>query len=151
VRLVVDRVADFPPGGRRIVRVDGREIGVFRVGDDFYAVRNRCPHQGGPLCAGRLVPRVVSGAPGAVAIAPGAPRIACPWHGWQYELDTGSSYASGDPAARSYEVTVEAGRAIVQQLEEGEAGPYVAETFEVYVEDDYVVLDASRSRGGAAF
>jgi nitrite reductase/ring-hydroxylating ferredoxin subunit len=128
VRHVVAPVADFPAGTRQIVRLGGREIGVFHVGGRFYAMRNRCPHQGGPLCAGRILPRIVSAEPGGVATAEGTPRLACPWHGWQYDMETGESYAQGDPNARTYPVSVE-------------RGPYVAETFRTYVAGDYVVVE----------
>ena len=51
---------DVPPGGRKIVAVGGREIGVFNLGGTFYALRNICPHRGAPLCRGRLRPLVTS-------------------------------------------------------------------------------------------
>ena len=54
-RHVVARVADIPPGERLIVDIAGRSIGVFNVDGRFYALRNSCPHQGGPLCLGRTV------------------------------------------------------------------------------------------------
>jgi nitrite reductase/ring-hydroxylating ferredoxin subunit len=135
VRFVVARLADFPTDSRRVVRVGGREIGVFRAADRFYAVRNRCPHQGGPLCVGRVFPRIVSEAPGRFELADGAPLIVCPWHGWQYDMESGQSYAPGDPHVRSYGVTVERGSELVE-------GPYVVETFPVTVEEEYVVLEA---------
>jgi nitrite reductase/ring-hydroxylating ferredoxin subunit len=145
--MVVARLAEFPPGERRIVTAGGRSIGVFRVGDAFYAVRNRCPHQGGPLCDGRLQRRLVSDEPGVVRHADAAPLIACPWHGWEYDLATGQSFTG--PArdrVRAYDVSVERGASVAAMMEEvaGERipGPYVAETFPVRVEEDYVVLDA---------
>ncbi len=140
VKFVVSPLDEFPPDTRRIVRVGGREIGVFRIADRFYAMRNRCPHQGGPLCAGRVFPLIVSDEPGRVRLDETRPTVVCPWHGWRYELATGRSYAPGDPAARAYPVTVEPGSAIAGGPEG--PGPYVAETFPVYVEADYVVLDA---------
>ena len=141
MKVVVSRVEDFPPDTRRIVRVEGREIGVFRHDDRFFAVRNRCPHQGGPLCIGRVFPRIVSEQPGMFRLDDGPPLLVCPWHGWQYDMATGQSYAPGDPHVRSYEVSVERGDAVAAWVE-GAEGPYVAETFPVYIEEDYVVLDA---------
>jgi 3-phenylpropionate/trans-cinnamate dioxygenase ferredoxin subunit len=142
VKVVVGLASEFPANSRRIVTVGGREIGVFRLGDRFYAVRNRCPHQGGPLALGRAVRRVVSEQPGKVRLCDEF-HIVCPWHGWNYDLETGAAYAPGDPRVKSYSVSVEAGAEIAEQLE-GETGaePYVAETFEVSVEEEYVVLDA---------
>ena len=141
VRFVVGPVGEFPAGTRRIVRVGGREIGVFRVGEEFYAVRNRCPHQGAPLCLGRILPRIVSQEPGVIALDEGPPLVVCPWHGWQYDALTGEAYAPGDPHVRSYAVSVEQGTALRSDGPDGEV-TLVAETFHVYVEDDFVVLDA---------
>jgi 3-phenylpropionate/trans-cinnamate dioxygenase ferredoxin subunit len=133
-KFVVARVDEFDANTRRIVRVGGREIGVFRLdGDRFYAVRNRCPHQGGPLCVGRVVPRIFASGPGVVEVDEQAPLLVCPWHGWQYDMASGEAYAPGDPGVKSYNVTVEPGSAVA---------PFVAETFPVYVEEEYVVVDA---------
>ena len=49
-RHVVATVEEIPPGQRKIVEVAGRSIGIFNVSGEFFALRNRCPHQGGPLC-----------------------------------------------------------------------------------------------------
>jgi 3-phenylpropionate/trans-cinnamate dioxygenase ferredoxin subunit len=141
MRFVVAPVTEFPPGTRRIVRVGGREIGVFRVGEDFYAVRNRCPHQGAPLCQGTIQPRYSSDVPGVITHDATAPLVMCPWHGWQYDARTGEAFSPGDARVRSYGVTVESGRAL-EKKESGEDVQFVAETFPVRVEDDYVVLDA---------
>ena len=51
---VVAKVDEIPLGERKIVALNGRSIGVFNVQGTFYALRNRCPHQGGPLCEGQL-------------------------------------------------------------------------------------------------
>ncbi|MBO0705932.1 MAG: Rieske 2Fe-2S domain-containing protein, partial [Candidatus Dormibacteraeota bacterium] len=47
MRYVVAPVEDLPPGERRIVEIDRRSIGVFNVDGRLFALRNRCPHQGG--------------------------------------------------------------------------------------------------------
>src|SRR5947207_3268589 len=51
---VVGTVDEIPVGGRKIVEVAGRSIGIFNVAGEYVALRNRCPHQGGPLCLGVL-------------------------------------------------------------------------------------------------
>ncbi len=61
--------------------------------------------------------------------------LRCPWHGWEFDIRTGQSWC--DPQrvrARLYPVAVEPGAEVVK-------GPYVAETFPVSVEQDYVVLE----------
>lgn len=140
MRFVVGPVSEFPPGTRKIVRAGGREIGVFRYGGKFYAVRNRCPHQGAPLCRGFVLPRVASSAPGSAEVVDGPPLIMCPWHGWQYDAETGKAWAPGDPGARSYDIEVESGTALAEGPESSEVR-LVAETFRVVVDEDYVILN----------
>ncbi len=156
MKVVVCRVDDFPAGERKIVKADSRSIGVFNVDGEYFAIRNRCPHQGGPLCIGRLSSWAVATAPGQVRME-GSPRlVACPWHGWEYDLETGQSFMGpGETRVKAYDVTVTSGAALgeaVGHAEEQpipaaaraagrEPGPYVAETFRVYVEADYVVVE----------
>jgi nitrite reductase/ring-hydroxylating ferredoxin subunit len=147
MRVVVAPLRSFGPGERRIVEVGGRSIGVFRVGDRFFGVRNRCPHQGGPLCLGHVLGNAVADTPGDATIVRDPLRIACPWHGWEYDLDTGQSFLAGiAPGVRSYGVGLEPGGSLLEAVRaspgERIPGPYVAETFEVEVEDEYVVLNA---------
>jgi 3-phenylpropionate/trans-cinnamate dioxygenase ferredoxin subunit len=147
MRIVVAAVSEFAPGERRIVQAGNRSIGVFRVGDRFYGIRNRCPHQGGPLCRGHLLDDAVADEPGLPRISKNPLRVACPWHGWEYDLQTGQSFlGAGMAGVRSYGVAVEPGARLVAELDAGDAqlrpGPYTAETFDVRVQDDYVVLEA---------
>jgi len=49
---VVAATAEFPPGTRRLIDVDGRAIVVFNVKGEYFALLNKCPHNGGSLAAG---------------------------------------------------------------------------------------------------
>jgi nitrite reductase/ring-hydroxylating ferredoxin subunit len=143
VRIVVARLDEFPPGERRVVQAGRRSIGVFRVGDEFYAVNNFCPHQGGPLCLGRIKPWVRSAGPGEYVMSGQEALLACPWHGWEYDLATGQSFLGpGEPPVRTYDVSIESDD---RPAAKGgrEPGPYVAETFPVHVEEAYVVVETS--------
>ncbi|MEV0071053.1 Rieske 2Fe-2S domain-containing protein [Amycolatopsis sp. NPDC050768] len=156
MKIVVSRLDEFPPGERRIVQAGRRSIGVFRVGDRFYAINNHCPHMGGPLCLGRTKPWVSSAGPGEYAMAEEEALVACPWHGWEYDLETGQSFLGpGEPRARTYTVSVEPraeeGTVAADQVSAPEPGakggrrpgPYVTETYPVHVEDAYVVVETS--------
>jgi nitrite reductase/ring-hydroxylating ferredoxin subunit len=159
---VVAAADEIPPGGRKIVDVAGRSIGVFNVGGELFALRNRCPHQGGPLCEGRLAGFVDAPVPGEIRYSRAGEILRCPWHGWEYDVRTGQSYFR--PAAvrvRSYPVDVAAGGEIARDevgvaadvtAIEGAAtrtsglsalrrGPYVAETYPVAVDGRYVVVE----------
>jgi 3-phenylpropionate/trans-cinnamate dioxygenase ferredoxin subunit len=132
---VVAAVRDLPPGSRKLVTVKGRPIVVFNIDGAFYGLLNRCPHQGGSLCEGKLIGLVESSGPGDYRYSRQGEILRCPWHGWEFDLRTGRSRCEPDRIqAKRYEVTVAPGRALAD-------GPYVAETFPVTVEEDFVVVD----------
>ena len=134
-RHVVASVEDIPPGARKIVTVKGREIGIFRIGDDFYGLINRCPHQGAPLCTGEIVSRLVAPMPGDYRLTRPGEMIRCPWHCWEFDIRTGQSWCDPDSVqARMYRVSVEPGEDLAK-------GPLVAETVPVSVEQDYIVVE----------
>jgi nitrite reductase (NADH) small subunit len=106
---VVARVDELEPGGRKIVTVRNREIGLFRIGDEYFALPNMCTHQFGPLCEGKIGPAVT-----ATAETSWQPRlvhenevIACPWHGLEFLIKTGQCVAYPNVRLRSYPVRVE--------------------------------------------
>jgi nitrite reductase/ring-hydroxylating ferredoxin subunit len=100
-------VADLPPGQRTIVTVEGRSIGVFNVHGRYYALRNLCPHRQAPLCLGRVRGLVTSDGPYDVRVERDGEIIACPWHGWEFDLTTGRSHFNPHRVrVRDYKVTV---------------------------------------------
>jgi 3-phenylpropionate/trans-cinnamate dioxygenase ferredoxin subunit len=133
-RHVVASVEDIQPGTRKIVTVNGREIGIFRIGDDFYGLFNRCPHQGAPLCRGEIVSRLVAPMPGDYRLTRSGEMIRCPWHCWEFDIRTGQSLCDPNSVqARAFDVSVEPGKTLVD-------GPFVAESVQVTVEETYVVV-----------
>jgi nitrite reductase/ring-hydroxylating ferredoxin subunit len=103
----------FPEWRMRIVRLEGREIGVVRVRGAGYALRNVCPHQTGPLCQGMVVERVVSDAAGRLHLDPDHPVVTCPWHGWEFDLATGRCLADPSMRVATYPVELRDGRVYV--------------------------------------
>jgi nitrite reductase/ring-hydroxylating ferredoxin subunit len=142
-RHVVAPASAIPEGGRLILTVAGREIGIFHLGGRYYALRNRCAHQGGPLCEGELLGAISGSQPGDHDYDPAQMLVECPWHGWEYDLRTGQSWF--DPAAvrvRPYEVKVEPGAALeIDQQSRPAKGAFVVETYPVSVDADYLVVE----------
>ncbi len=102
---------------------------MFNLDGRFYALRNACPHQGGPLCLGVLTGLVVPDQPGRYRYLRRGEILRCPWHGWEFDVRTGQSYV--DPArtrVRTYPVELV-------------PGPYVAERYPVTVEGDLLVVE----------
>jgi 3-phenylpropionate/trans-cinnamate dioxygenase ferredoxin subunit len=72
---------------------------------------------------------IVPGAPGEYLYERRGEILRCPWHGWEFDVRTGQSFF--DPArtrVRTYPVELV-------------PGPYVAETYQVTLEDELVVVE----------
>jgi nitrite reductase (NADH) small subunit len=104
-------VREFPLGRFRVFEIAGRPVGVVRTAQGLFAIRNRCPHQGAPLCAGTVTGTMLPGAPDKLTWGMEGQVLRCPWHGWEFELQTGRSLfeVSKDRAA-TYPVKVHDGR-----------------------------------------
>src|SRR5438270_7086317 len=109
----VAKVGEIAPGGRKIVEVAGRSIGVFNLQGTFVAVLNICPHELGPVCRGRLGGTTLPSAPGEFRWGREGEILACPWHGWEFDLLTGKALADSRKSLRRYPVTVEEGTVFV--------------------------------------
>jgi len=134
-RHIVATVDELPPGSRKRVTVAGRDISVFRIGDSYHAIQDRCPHEGASLCAGRIVSLATSDRPGTYRMEREGELLRCPWHGWEFDIRTGQSWCDPERVrVRSFDTHVENGRTL-------EKGPYEAEVFPVSIERDYIVID----------
>lgn len=132
MRHMVGTVDELPPGGRKIVEVEGRSIGVFNVAGRYYALRNRCPHKGAPLCLGMLKGLVVGPAPYRYKIEREGEILRCPWHGWEFDILTGRSIVNPHKTrVKRYEVTIECA--------EADEDPSI-EMFPVSIEREMVIL-----------
>ncbi|MEQ8371308.1 MAG: Rieske (2Fe-2S) protein [Alphaproteobacteria bacterium] len=83
-------LADLDRKGRTVVRVNGRQIALFRVGEQIHACNNRCPHEGYPLVEGDVDPSCL---------------LTCNWHNWKFDLRDGRNLYGGD-GLRIYPVEV---------------------------------------------
>jgi nitrite reductase/ring-hydroxylating ferredoxin subunit len=109
---IVGRVADFPPGTHRVVRLGRVEVGVFNVAGRFYALPNICPHQFGPLCTGTVNGTTACSAETGwqTAWVHEGEIVTCPWHGIEFDIATGQSLSSPRLRVRTYPVVVEDGQ-----------------------------------------
>ncbi len=112
--LYVGNEAEFEEEGRKVIDHDGLEIGVFRIKGGFYAYENHCAHQGGPVCQGRIFKRVEEdvapdGTSAGFRFSDDRIHIVCPWHGYEYDLETGVFPTNETVRLRKFEVTVRDG------------------------------------------
>jgi 3-phenylpropionate/trans-cinnamate dioxygenase ferredoxin subunit len=114
---VVGKAEDIGEGEHRIIDAGGRSVGVVRVDGQFFALRNRCAHQGGPVCEGAIFPAL------RAEIRKGRlfefydqsqKVICCPWHGWEYDVATGRCLADPSRRIAVYQTTVKEGDVVVE-------------------------------------
>ena len=115
--IEVGALADFRPRSVTVVSAGGVEVGVVRWDDDaVYALQNVCPHALGPVCAGRLGPKIVAAAgdPMALDVDETCPVIACAWHGWEFDVRSGHAiWPDGRMRVKTYATRIEDGRVLV--------------------------------------
>ena len=105
-------VQELPPGAHKLAEIDGKSIGVFNVNGDFVAVLNLCPHELAPVCRGRVSGTTLPSAPGEFRWGREGEILACPWHGWEFDLLTGECLTDRR-RLRRFPVEVEGGTVFV--------------------------------------
>ena len=97
-RISVGRADEIRVGEGRVVDAGGKTLALFNVDGTYHAIDNTCSHRGGPLGEGDL--------DGAV--------VACPWHGWRWDVTTGAN--ANNPAVKiaCFPVTIEGGEIFVE-------------------------------------
>jgi nitrite reductase (NADH) small subunit len=108
--------AAIPDGAGVLVEAGEVQVGLFKVKGRLHAYVNRCRHQGGPVCTGEIIGRYEQVLrPDKTIVeerfAEDEVRIACPWHGWEYNLETGECIADRRFRLQRVEVTVRDGEA----------------------------------------
>jgi len=88
--IKVSALSEFQPGAMKLLSLAGIGLAVFNIDGRFYAIRNRCPHEGGPVATGPLKGTIIT----------------CPRHGWQFDLTTGQATNRGAFSVKTYPVVV---------------------------------------------
>jgi len=78
-------IAELRRRGRAVVKLEGKQLALFAVGERVFACNNRCPHEGYPLIEGHVLDHVDHGC-----------LLTCNWHNWKFELETGDNVYGGD-------------------------------------------------------
>ena len=88
-------LADLPPGERLFVEVGGKQIVIFNIAGQLFAIGDVCSHDNGPLGDGEL----------------DGDEVICPRHGARFDIRSGKTM--GLPAVvdiPAYPVRVRAGK-----------------------------------------
>lgn len=92
--ISVADVASLKPGQGRTVHVQGREFALFFHEGEFFALDDICPHRGASLGSGQLE----------------AGGVACPMHGWTFDVKTGACQNNPDRPVKSHPTRIENGQ-----------------------------------------
>ena len=87
----VAKKSEIPSGEGRSFEIQGENIGIFNVGDSFYALDNICPHQGGPLGEGFLDGKTLT----------------CPWHAWEFDVTSGMCLGNPKLVQKKYNLKIQ--------------------------------------------
>ena len=111
-------VSEFEDRTKKVFNLGESEVGVFRLGKRFYAWYNTCPHQGGPVCQGRMYPRVLENldenkkSHGRLYDENDL-NIVCPWHGLEFDVRTGKHPGNEGIALDPLSVQIDGGEIYV--------------------------------------
>ena len=112
--IPVGKSTDVPELGRLVVDVGQRTIGIFRVNGKLYAYDNVCPHQGGPVCQGKIMPKVRENIDAdhqahGMVYDRSEMHIVCPWHGAEFIITTGRHATAADIGLAAVDVQEQKG------------------------------------------
>lgn len=93
----VGRADEIREDNPRVLQGQGKSIALFRVGGDFFAIDDMCPHAGAPLSGGPVEDGIVT----------------CPWHYWRFRLSDGAWADNPKIKIGCYPVTVADGEVFV--------------------------------------
>ena len=108
----VGSVQEFKDRDKKVLILNDSEVGIFRMGKDFFAYENLCPHQGGPVCQGRLFSLVKenlddnSKSHGRLYDENNL-NIVCPWHGLEFDIRTGKHPGNPKIKLKSFPIKVD--------------------------------------------
>ncbi len=110
----VCRVADLPPGERKLVPGGRWGIGLFNRAGSIYALNNYCPHAGAPVCSGPITGTTESDASYDARWVREGDILRCPWHGWEFDISTGRSVAEPVRRVKTFPVSIVEGWIVIE-------------------------------------
>jgi len=90
-KVFAARLSEVPEWGKKVVQVGGEKVILIKTKGVVYALENECPHQGAPFDA---------------AFIKEAGRIACPRHGYRFDLTSGACEGHPEFTLRLYPVEI---------------------------------------------
>src|SRR5699024_9508804 len=113
-KIDVAGVGEIPSGEFKIVKANGKEVGVYNDEGVYDGILNVCPHQQDEICKGTVSGTNIESEPHEFIYGKEGKVLSCPWHGWEFDIETGKSiFDPENYRVRTYEVKVEDNRIIL--------------------------------------
>lgn len=118
----------FADPGRKLIESEGLEVGIFKLGGDFFAYENVCPHIGGPACQGKIIAKVEEDVAEdrtsqGFVFSKTKINVVCPWHGFEFDIRTGIHPGNPRARLRKIEVAVSKGEVMITVPDARERAP----------------------------
>ena len=115
-KIELGEAGAFDDGAPQAVKAGDRDLVIVRRGEEFFAMRDVCPHQGAKLSSGYVTGDVPLCSRGEQpSYVRDGEFLACPWHGWKIDVRTGCSNIEPERVrVRNYPVSVENGKLYVK-------------------------------------
>jgi nitrite reductase (NADH) small subunit len=112
-RVVALPLAELPPGTSTTVKAFDTAVAIFNVEGQLFAVSNHCPHHGGPLCHGRTSGTALPSRPYEHRYGRQGQVSTCPWHGWEFDIESGQAMFDPSVRVKTHEAHVEDGEIVL--------------------------------------
>jgi nitrite reductase (NADH) small subunit len=118
--------------GRKIIGFENFEVAVFKLGGEFFAYLNHCPHMGGPACQGKMIAKVEEDIAAdrtskGMTFSKTKLHVVCPWHGFEFDIRTGIHPGNPKARLRRIKVAVTGGDVVITVPDAREQTPVMAE------------------------
>ena len=112
-RAVALPFSELPPGTSTTVKAFDTTVAIFNVEGQLFALSNHCPHHGGPLCHGRISGTALPSQPYEYSYGREGRVLTCPWHGWEFDLESGRTIFDPSVGVMTYEARIEDGEIVL--------------------------------------
>ena len=124
--------SEFADPGRKLVGFENFEVAVFKLGGEFFAYLNHCPHMGGPACQGKMIAKVEEiiaddRTSKGMMFSKSKMHVVCPWHGFEFDIRTGIHPGNPRARLRKIKVAVTDGEVVITVPDAREQVPVVPE------------------------
>jgi nitrite reductase (NADH) small subunit len=105
-QLELCRVSELPLNEPQLVSNGRFKATAVRTEDAVHVFSAVCPHRGAPLHRGEVRVRVDSTGPGSMTTNESELLLLCPWHKWEFSVETGAALLDRDRCLRRYRTEV---------------------------------------------